>query len=502
MLLAMPTVSRKWLGFDIGASSGRAMLGRLHGGQLQIEELYRFANAPVALGGTLYWDVLALWGHIVEALRICARQGHRDLAGIGVDTWGVDFGLLGNDDRLLGNPFCYRDAITAGAVEAITVVFPAERLFQLTGLPPGRVTTLAQLVGLRREGGGARLRAADTLLMMPDLFRYFLCGDKAVERTVAGSSLLLNVRTGQWCNALLRRLNLPRRILPRLVEPGTATGRLRKELARETGLNEAAVVAVAGHDTAAAAAAVPFADDKTAFISAGTWSVLGVIRHDPITSREALRRGFVNEFGLNSMLFVRNLMGLYLFENLRRSRLRCGERLTYAGMIRAVSQVAPFQRVLDINAPVFFVSEDPMVSVNAHLRATGQKPLRHWAEAGRAIMEGLAFSHREAMQDLAALTSRAFRRICLVGGGSRNRLLCQMTADATGLEVLAGPAEATVVGNLAIQALAVGHLRNAAAIRALVRRSFVLRVFKPRSADVWSKPFARYMRAKKTKERR
>ena len=482
-----------YLAFDLGASSGRAVLGCLSGLKLQIKEINRFANAPVLFNASLYWDVLALWRNMLDSMRICVQGGYAQLAGIGVDTWGVDFGLLGKDGKLLGNPICYRDGITKNMDKLICSKIPAERIYQLTGLAAGRVTTLAQLMGISQGASSFRLSQARTLLMMPDFFRYLLSGDKGVELTVIGSSLLTNIRTGKWCSEIFTKLRLPKRVMPKIVQPASVVGNLRKDVCEITGLDERTpVIAVASHDTCSAAAAVPFVDDQTAFISSGTWSVLGLIQKKPITSSQALGVGFVNEFSLDSILFVKNMMGLYLFENLRRTLVGQGQKITYSQMIKAASQAKPFARFLDISSPVFFVSDDPVASANQFLSATGQKQLRSWTQLARTLLESLAFSYRQTLVDLELITGKTIRRICVVGGGSRNKLLCQMTADATGLEVIAGPAEATVVGNLGAQALAIGQLSKPEDIRELVRNSFSLKTYKPRDRKSWDKNFVRY----------
>ena len=476
----------RFLAFDLGASSGRAVVGALDAGRWSLDEIHRFPNGPVDMDGTLYWDFPGLWREIREGLRLCAAKGYARLDGIGVDTWGVDFGLLGRDGRLNGNPFCYRDAITEGMDTLIARVIAPEKLYAVTGMCPGRIATLPQLVGLSRECGGARLREADALLMIPDCLRYFLCGHRGVERTIAGSSLLTNVRTGGWSGTVLKAFGLPRRILPPIVSTGTVVGRLNVDLAAGSGLNRAPVVAVAGHDTLSAAAAAPIADEDTVFISCGTWSVVGIEPQRPITTAEALRHGFVNELGVSGVLFARNLIGLYLFENLKRSLAREGEALSYAAMIKAAEAAGPFACRLDVNAPEFLVTEDPRAAVRAYLKRTRQKPLRTWPEAARAILEGVAWSYRDTVRDLEAVTGRSFKRICMVGGGTRNRLLCRMAADAAGLDVIAGPAEATVAGNLGLQALATARLRDPDDIRAAVRQSFKLRTYKPRSMEAWN----------------
>jgi len=488
----MKASQRVYLGFDLGASSGRAVLGTIENCRLRIEEISRFANAPCRLGDRLYWNILALWGHIISAMRLCAKQGYDAISGVGVDTWGVDFGLLGSDDRLLENPLCYRDAITVGIEPAIRAAIDERDLYRLTGWPVARVSTLSELAALNRNGDCATLQSAQTFLMMSDLFRHLLCGHKAVELTAGGSGQLIDIRRGDWCRKLLTAFRLPKKIFPNIVQPATVVGKLHTVLAAETGLNRTPVVAVAGHDTASAAAAAPLADHDCALISCGTWSVVGAIQEEPDTSREALVAGFVNEFGLASILFVKNIAGLYLFESLHRA-LNCSSRkMSYAAMVRIAMAAKPFQYYLDINSPFLFATDDAEASIRHCLRSTGQKATADMADILRAILEALAWSYRATLAQLATLTGRRLRRICLVGGGSRNRLLCQLAANATGLEVIAGPAEATVVGNLASQALATRQLRTVAEIRQLVRDSFDLKIYRPRTTGQWDEHFHRY----------
>ena len=489
----MSKSNKTYLGFDLGASSGRAILGFMENDRLRIEGINRFSNAPVELGGTLYWNFLSLWNNVVDSLRLCSGHCQGKLSGIGIDTWGVDFGLLGADGKLLGNPICYRDGFTEKVVRQITSAIDRRRLFQLTGLVPGRVATLSQLVALRNSPSASRLRSAKTLLFMSDLFRYFLCGDKSAELTAAGSSQLLNVKKASWCSEVFDVLGLPRRIAPRLVKPGTVVGQLQPDLANGAGLNQAPVVAVAGHDTASAAAAVPFADEDCAFISCGTWSVLGVMREKPITTNLALKCGFINEIGLDCVLLAKNIIGLYLFESLRRSIIKNEPRISYAQMISQASQAEHFGCFLDINSPLFFVTKDPLASIKQFLDGTSQKESLTRGAIFRAVLEAIAWSYRKSLKDLEKIIGRHVRRVCIVGGGVRNRLLCQLVADATGLEVIAGPEEATVVGNLSAQALAIGQLKNKEDIRQLVRNSFRLKTYRPKSKELWDKRYDYYL---------
>ena len=486
------TTRNVYLGFDIGASSGRAVVGFLDGGRLTLKEINRFSNGPIQLGCALYWDFLSLWQAVIKSMEMCSRAGFTRLAGIGVDTWGVDFGLIDAKGQLLGNPVCYRDSMTDGIEKVIARKISERELHRLTGLGIGRVLTLAQLAAMLKRDGKNAFDSAKSLLMMPDLFRYFLCGQKGVDITAAGSSALTDVNARKWCSKIFKQFGIPMRIMPQLVEPGMPAGQLLPQVCQQTGIKSAIIAVVAGHDTLSAAAAIPIVDKDCAFLNCGTWSVLGIISDKPIGSEDACKRGFINELGLESVIFVKNMMGLYLFENLYRSLRQENPGITYEQMVKEAAAAKPFEVFLDVSSPVFFVSDDPRVSVEAFLKQTRQKVRPDCAGIIRAILESLAFSYKAALSDLGYLTGRRFSKINMAGGGVRNELLCRMTADATGREVIAGPAEATIAGNIAAQTMAAGKLRGAADIRSLIRNSFKLKKYKPAAATAWDKNVDRY----------
>lgn len=483
---------KPYLGIDLGASSGRAVLGFIDGGVLELEEIHRFVNEPVEIEGTLCWDFPSLWSNIIQSLNICAQKGHIDLDGIGVDTWGVDFGLLDASGELLRQPVHYRDERAANAEKIFAQKMDNETLYRLAGFPFGCVSTLAQLIAINASSENNILKDAETLLMMPDLFRYFLCGHKACERTIASSSLLLNVNSGEFCLELFDTFGLPRELLPELILPGVSGVDLSGDIAKETGMNRAPVIAIAGHDTACAAAAVPIVDADTLFISCGTWSVFGIMTEKAILSDAALQAGFINEYGLDNILFVKNMMGLYLFEKLYRALARKGNGLSYEQMVDEAAQAGPFTMFLDINSPLFFAADDPESAVAQYLKQSGQSIIPTTGQTIRALLEGLAFSYKQALSDLEKVTGGSFETISVVGGGIRNQLLCRFTADATGLKVVAGPAEATIAGNIGTQAIAIGELSGPAAIRELVRNSFELKEYSPQNSAQWEQNFSVY----------
>ena len=481
------------LSFDLGASGGRAFLGILEDGALRLKVLRRFPNAPVCSDGRLRWNVAQLWRQMRGSLRCCAEGGLARPDSIGISAWGVDFGLIGRDGELIADPLCYRDALTEGMDRRIARNVGRRRLYRLSGRLPDRVSTLTQLMAMRSGGGAAALAESRALLMVPDLFRYFLTGEISAERTAAATSQLVGIHTGRWSPTLCRIAGVPRRILPSIVNPGTIVGRLTASLSAETGLEAVPVAAVAGHDSASAAAAAPHVDPGSAFISCGTWAILGVHCPKPILRPAAAKARFVNLFGLESMLFVKACAGLHLLECLRRSLAAGDKPVSHARLMDEAAAARPFGVFLDLNAPCFFSGEAVESNARRFLRGTGQKSPGRRGALFRAILESVAWSFREAIRDIQDLIRRPLRRICLMGGGSRNRLLAQMTADATRLEVVAGPAEATTVGNVLAQTLAAGKLRSASDFPELVRASFVLRTYRPIDPAAWDREFPRYI---------
>ena len=411
-----------WLGIDLGASSGRAVLGRLDNDRLLLEEVHRFPHGPVPLGGTLWWDVLHLWSGILDSLRACARGGVDKLSGIGITTWGIDFGLLSADGRLIENPVCYRDHRTEGMDAAIRERFDDRTFYQRTGMAVSRMGTLPQLLGLRRQPGDV-LKRAGSLLQMPDLLRFFLGGERSTEPTIAGSTLMTDVHRRTWSREVLDAFGLPAGILPRIGRCAEASGCLPQSLCVETGIRSAPVVTVAGHDTLSAVAAAPLAGPRTIFLSTGTWSVLGLAVTEPVTAETAFSSGFVNELAVEGIAFVKNLMGFYLLEDLR---ARWGSS-AYADLVAAAEAARPFRAILDMEDPAFFAPEDPEAAVAAYLRRTGQTladgcGTLSRGELVRSQLEGLALLYRRTVEELVSATGIRPDGICLVGGGCRNRL--------------------------------------------------------------------------------
>lgn len=480
---------------DLGASSGRVMLGRWGADRVTLHELRRFPNGPVAVRGRLYWDVLRLWDEIRAGLAAAAGLGVP--AGIGVDSWGIDFGLLDEAGGLLGNPHHYRDPRTAGMPEVVDRLLPAERLYSRTGIQRLAFNTLYQLVAMR-QSGDPRLEAARTLLLIPDLFHHWMTGRRGTEYTNASTTQLLDVVRGDWATDLVRELGLPAGILPPVDPPGTVLGPLSDEVAREVGLTATVpVVAGATHDTAAAVAAVPGLDEESAFISSGTWNLVGVELGAPETGEEARRWDFTNEGGVAGRIrFLKNVCGLWLLEECRRRWQREGTDCDIAELVRRAEAAPPLRSVVDPDAGEFSRPGDLPAAIRRYCRERGEPEPRGKGEVVRCCLESLALKHRWVIEGLEAVTGRRLETLRIVGGGSRNHLLCRLTADACGRRVVAGPAEATALGNVLVQALATGRLRDLEAGREMIARSEAQEVYEPdpSSAGDWDAAFSRLVR--------
>ena len=474
-----------YLAFDLGAESGRAMLGRLYGCRLELEEVHRFPNTPVRLHDALYWDTLRLWQEIQHGISIAAGERQLDLDGIGIDTWGVDFGLLGADGLLLDNPRHYRDPRTHGVMEKLFERVPREEVFTHTGIQFLHFNTLFQLYAMKLAGSPA-LAAACRLLNMPDLFNYWLTGAAKSETTIASTTQFFDPRTMNWATELFERLELPCRLLGPTVAPGTLLGKMLDA-------PHAPVYATAGHDTAAAVAAVPAEEgDGWCYISSGTWSLMGVELREPAIRDECLALGFTNEVGVGGTIrLLKNIAGLWLLQECRRAWAAEGAEYSYDRLTAMAAEARPFAAILDPDA---FRDPGGMPrQIAEYCRHSGQEPPRTHAEYARVILESLALRYRQVLESLEKLTGRNIVTIHIVGGGSRNAVLNQFTADCTGRRVVAGPAEATAAGNILVQAIGAGELAHLSEVRAVVRESFAPTSFEPRPSGAWQRAYARFL---------
>ncbi len=469
-----------YLAFDLGAESGRAMLGTLDSGRLEIEELHRFPNTPVRVFDALYWDTLGLWHEIQRGLAVAGRDRRVPLNGIGIDTWGVDFALLGADGALADNPRHYRDARTNGVMEKVFSRVPRAEVFAQTGIQFMQLNSLYQYYALQLAGSPA-LAAARTLLFMPDLLNYWLTGVARAELTIASTSQFYDPRKKTWARDLLERLGLPTDILPEIVAPGTRLGPLLESVAEAAGLGAVPVYATGCHDTASAVAAVPAKGTNWCYISSGTWSLMGAELDEPVINDRVLAENLTNEMGAGGKVrFLKNIAGLWLLQECRRAWAREGASYTYDELVRLAGEAGPAPGRIDVDA---FLEPGGMPrKIAEHCRARGERPPETPAEFTRTILESLAERYRQVLASLETLAGRRFDVIHIVGGGSRNRLLNQLVADATGRSVIAGPSEATAIGNVLIQAIGAGELSGLEEARAVVRRSCAVETSRPEKA--------------------
>ncbi len=480
-----------FLAFDLGAESGRAVLGTLRGSKLSVHEVRRFPNTPLALSGHIHWNVYALFDEMKTAMREGAAAMGARPESVGVDTWGVDFGLLARNGDLLGLPFCYRDHRNIGAMEEYFKIVPRADLYEATGIQFLPFNTLFQIYAMVRERSPLLDAAAD-LLFMPDLFNYLLTGKKAAEFTIATTSQILDPRTKAWIPGLFQAMGLSKRILQDIIEPGTVLGPLTEEVVAETGYRGVPVVATAGHDTAAAVAAVPAEGCNWAYISSGTWSLVGVEEEGPVISERSLAANFTNEGGVGGTIrFLKNVTGLWLVQGCRKAWSEDGP-LSYDDLVKAAAGAPPFAALIDPDDPSFLNPPDMPAAVIHYCHRTGQKAPETKAAMVRALLESLALKYRHVIDQLRLVLGHPIERIHIIGGGARNELLCQFTADATGLPVVAGPAEATAVGNILVQAMALGHISSLAEMRAIIRGSFELRTYEPADAASWEAAYSRF----------
>ncbi|MEV7108340.1 rhamnulokinase [Streptomyces atroolivaceus] len=476
----MPATSRHdpvFAAVDLGATSGRVITGRVGPDELVLTEAHRFANTPVRLPDGLRWDVLALYQGILDGLRVAARGG--PVASVGIDTWAVDYGLLDSDGSLLGLPFHYRDTRNAAAAEEVLAHFGAQELYGVGGLQHLPFNTVFQLAAHRST---AQWQAARTLLLMPDLLVYWLTGSVGAEVTNASTTGLFDARSGGWSHALIGRLGLESSLFPALREPGERAGTLLPHVAGFTGLPaDTPVTTVASHDTASAVAAVPATEPGFAYVSCGTWSLAGLELDAPVLTEQSRAANFTNERGVDGTVrYLRNIMGMWLLEECRRTWERDGTSTSLASLLADAARARPFAAVIDPDDPAFLAPGDMPSRIDAALTRSGQRTPDGPGGYVRCVLESLALAHRRTLREAAELAGRELTRVHLVGGGSRNELLCQWTADATGLPVTAGPAEATALGNVLLQARAHGLVGGLTDMRRLVARTQELRHYTPR----------------------
>jgi len=497
------TQTANFLAFDLGASSGRAVLGIFDGERLRLEEVHRFPNGPVRLLDSLHWDVLRLFEEIKCGLAKCVKTCGADITSLGLDTWGVDFALLDARDELLGNPYHYRDGRTNGMMEEAFRRVPREEIFEYTGIQFLQLNSLYQLLAMAVQKSPL-LDTAQTFLNMPDLFNFWLTGRKVSEFTIATTSQCYDPRVGDWAWSMLEKMGLPTRIFGEIVDPGTQLGPLHPAVAEETGAGPVPVIAIAGHDTGSAVAALPKLRGDHAFISSGTWSILGVELDEPLITPKTLAYNFTNEGGVQSTFrLMKNVMGLWLVQECRREwtqagpvHRRCyraGEELSWDELTGLAAEAEPFGGLVMPDDHRFLSPGGMPQKIQSYCAETGQAVPQSKGSIVRCVLESLALTYRRLLEQLEDMMDRPYPSIHIIGGGSKNRLLNQLTADAAGKVVIAGPAEATSIGNILMQALAMGYIASLDEGRDLVRRSFEVTTYEPGERTRWDKAYSRHL---------
>lgn len=483
-------MAKRVLAFDFGASSGRAIIGTLDNGKITLNEVHRFSNDPVTVNGTFYWDVLRLFHEIKQGLLKAKQAGGFD--SISIDTWGVDFGLLDKDGVLLENPVHYRDKRNIGMVEKAAKYIGKDEMYKLTGIQFMDFNTAFQLLSIK-ENRPELLARAQSLLFMPDLFAYFLTGNKVSEYSIATTSQLVDINTRDWSKEMLEKLGLPEKIFNRIVPSGSVTGYLSDEICEELGLEKVPVIAVCGHDTQSAVTAVPSEKEDFAFISSGTWSLFGTETKKPIVNDLSYSFNVTNEGGFGySTAFLKNICGLWLIQESRRQWIREGKEYSYAELEKAALREKPFARFIDPDAPEFAVPGNLPARIAEYCRRTGQSVPENEGQTVRCIYESLALRYRAVLEGIEKCTGKKYDSLNVVGGGTKDTLLCKMTADACNITVYAGPIEATVMGNVAVQLISGGDIADVVEARRIIANSGQLKCYSPENTAAWDEAYEKF----------
>ncbi len=475
---------KRVLAIDFGASGGRAIVGSFDGKKISLEEVHRFSNDPVEVLGTVYWDVLRLFHEVKQGIIKAKAAGGFD--SLAVDTWGVDFGLIDEHGALLENPVHYRDKRTNGILDEAFKLIPREELYEITGIQFMELNTVFQLLALKNTRRHI-LDRAEKLLFMPDLFTYMLTGKKLTEYSIATTSQIVDIKTGNWSDTVMQKLGLPSRLLCDIVPSGTIAAPLNASICEECGIEPVPVISVCGHDTQSALTAVPSADKDFAFISSGTWSLFGTELEKPIVDEKAYAMNITNEGGYGGSIgFLKNITGLWLIQESRRHWNRHGGNYSYADLEKLALEAEPFKSFINPDAPEFMPHGNLPRRVKDYCERTGQIVPESIGEVVRCIYESLAMKYRLTFEKLMDCTGKNYPAIHVIGGGVKDTLLCQMTADACGRKVLAGPIEATVLGNILVQLLAAGAIESLEQARQIIADSEQLREHKPENSAQWN----------------
>lgn len=485
----------KFLAFDFGASSGRAMLATFDGEKITLEEKHRFSNDPVTVNGGMYWDVLRLFHEIKQGILKCANSGDRDIDCIGIDTWGVDYGYLDKNGKLLGNPHYYRDPRTDGMYDEAFARVPKKEIFEDTGIAFNWFNTVYQMLS-EKLTGDVTLEHAEKLLFMPDLFNYFLTGEQRCEYTVASTSQMFDSQKFDWAHEMLAKLGIPDNLFAEMIYPGEKVGVLKPEIAEELGVGQIPVVAVASHDTGSAVASVPVDNGEDfVYISSGTWSLMGVELDKPMVTEAAMAHNFTNEGGVNKTVrFLKNIMGLWLIQESRRQWDREGTLLSFDELEKQANEAEPFASLIDPDYHTFQTPGNMPERIRDYCRQTGQKVPETKGEIVRCIAESLAFKYRQTVEGMEEVTGKKYNVINIVGGGIKDKMICRFTANATKRTVSAGPVEATSIGNVIVQGMAMGAIKDLNEGRKIVKNSFPIAEYKPENSEQWDAAYEKWQK--------
>ena len=484
---------KNFFAVDLGATSGRTILGSINDGKLELKELTRFPNHIIEACGHFYWDLYALYNEIIGGLKIVAKEGI-EIESIGIDTWGCDFAFVGKDGGLLRNPYCYRDPHTEGAMEEYFKLIPKETVYEKTGIQFMNFNSLFQLATLKRNNDSA-LEAAESILFIPDALSYLLTGEKVCEYTVLSTSQMLNPRTKKIDRELIEAIGLKEEQFGRYIQPSEKIGTLTPEIQKMTGLGAIPVVAVAGHDTGAAVAAVPAKDEKFAYLSSGTWSLMGIETKDAIITKESYDFNFTNEGGIEGTTrFLKNICGMWLLESCRREWTLDGKDYSYPELIKAAMEVPAFQSVINPDAACFANPENMQQAIKDFCKRSGQHVPANYAELTRCIFDSLALRYRQVFEYLKNMAPFDLNVLHVIGGGSKNNVLNQFTSNAVGVPVIAGPSEGTAIGNIMLQAKAAGIVKDINEMRSVINNSLDLARFEPQDAELWDEGYKTYLR--------
>lgn len=480
---------KKVLAFDFGASSGRAMLGSFDGENIKLEEIHRFSNDPVVINKTMYWDILRLMHEIKQGL---IKAKVYDFESIGIDTWGVDFGLLDQKGYLLENPVHYRDTRTQGMLEESFKKISKERFYKITGNQFMELNTVFQLLSLVKERPEL-LERVDKMLLMPDLMNYMLTGNKATEYSIASTTQLLNANHRNWSDEVLESLEIPKNILTNIIKTGTKVGILSEEIANELEIPRVEVIAVAEHDTQSAMIAVPAKEEDFIFLSCGTWSLLGTELTEPIINEKSNTYNITNEGGYGDKIsFLKNIIGLWLIQESRRQWIREGKEYSFTELEKEASITEPFKCFIDPDAPEFVAPGNIPKRIREFCHRTGQEIPETIGEIVRCINESLALKYRIALEEIKDCTNKNYENIYIIGGGNQSSLLCQMTASACKCNVVSGSSEATVLGNVIIQFISLGIIKDIKTAREIISKSDEIKYYKNQDEEIWNEAYKRF----------